>query len=191
MRNSPKMGQKWFFGTNSPRKIDQWSPPMMSSDQNILTPQKNGPKTARKLPKMKNSPKMGQKWLFGKNSLWKILIFWEIIHFYKILKKQSNPGKLHTLEVEVALREVCGGSILFPSFIKVNYTQVLFLLWSLNYWILCSFSSRMVLPCQHSTNTDLVWVADAKSLQQSRQCFISTSDGCGEICVYPSFFSRF
>ena len=54
---------------------------------------------------------------------------------------------------------------------------------------LLTFSSRMVLPCQHSTNTDLVWVADAKSLQQSRQCFISTSDGCGEICVYPRFFT--
>ena len=33
-----------------------------------------------------------------------------------------------------------GGSVLFPSFIKVNYTQALFLLWSLNYWILCSLS---------------------------------------------------
>ena len=37
------------------------------------------------------------------------------------------------------------------------------------------------------TNTDLVWVADAKSLQQRRQCFNSTSYGCGEICVYAHF----
>ena len=33
-----------------------------------------------------------------------------------------------------------GGSVLFSSFIKVNYTQALFLLWSMNYWILCSLS---------------------------------------------------
>ena len=39
------------------------------------------------------------------------------------------------------------------------------------------------------TNTDLVWVADAKSLQQRRQRFISTSYGCGEICVYARFFT--
>ena len=56
---------------------------------------------------MKNSPKMGQKWFFGPNSPGKILIFWETIHFYNILKKKSNPGKLQTLGVEVALGEVC------------------------------------------------------------------------------------
>ena len=106
MRNSPKMGQKWFFWHKLPKK--NWSvvTPYDVQWPKNFNPQKNGPKTARKWPKMKNSPKMGQKWFFGPNSLWKILIFWEIIHFYKILKKQSNPGKLHTLGVEVALGEV-------------------------------------------------------------------------------------
>ena len=51
---------------------------------------------------------------------------------------------------------------------------------------LLTFSSRKV-----PTNTDLVWVADAKSLQQRQQYFSSTSDGFGEIRVYAYAFFTF
>ena len=76
-----------------------------------------------------------------------------------------------------------GGSVLFSSFIKVNYTQALFLLWSMNYWIL-TFSSRKVLRCRQTQ----IWYGLP---MQSRQCFISTSYDCGEIFVYARFFFMF
>ena len=63
---------------------------------------------------------MGQKWFFGPNSPGKILIFCETIHFYNILKKKSNPGKLQTLGVEVALGEVC---IMRTYFVKEGFCE--------------------------------------------------------------------
>ena len=51
---------------------------------------------------------------------------------------------------------------------------------------LLTFSSRKV-----PTNTDLVWVADAKSLQQRRQCFLSALHMAVEKFVYARFFYFF
>ena len=86
MRNDPKWAKNVFFGTNSPNpaptpQIDQWSPPMMSSDQKILTPQKTAQKRPENGPKWKIAPKWAKNgflaqtpcekfWFFGKSSIY-------------------------------------------------------------------------------------------------------------------------
>ena len=85
----PKMAQKWKTIKN---KIGLWSPPMMFSDQKIWTPPKNGPKTARKWPKMRNRPKMGQKRIFSKSCNGPILKFWELTRTTKIKKMTLSFG---------------------------------------------------------------------------------------------------
>ena len=80
-----------------------------------------------------------------------------------------------------------GGSVLFSSFIKVNYTLVSTIP-TLKHELLNSlltFSSRKV-----PTNTDLVWVADAKSLQQRRQ-FLTALHMAVEKFVCMRIFLRF
>ena len=70
--------------------------------------------------------------------------------------------------------------------ITVNHTQALSLLKRINYWILW-FWKGITVPA----NTYLGWVAGAKSLQQRRQCFSSTSNGWGEICASAHAFLAF
>ena len=77
-----------------------------------------------------------------------------------------------------------GGSVLFSSFIKVNYTQALFLLWSMNYWILCSLS-----VLERCRQTQIWFGLPMQSLcRKGDSVFISTSYGCGEILCTRVFF---
>ena len=73
--------------------------------------------------------------------------------------------------------------------ITVNHTQALFLLWKMNYWILCSLSVLERYYCAGKHRLGLG--CRAMSLQQRRQCLSSTSDGCGEICVFAYAFIAF
>ena len=104
------MGQKWFFGTNSPRKIDQWSPPMMSSDQKILTPQKTAQKRPENGPKWKIAPKWAKNgflaqtpcekfWFFGKSS---------------ISIKSWRNNRIQVSYIHLGLRSLWGRCVQYP-----------------------------------------------------------------------------